>query len=51
MIQLALAWVCSQPNITSVLIGARNTGHIDQALDAQVQDIADSLLQDLSAVR
>ena len=33
-VQLALSWVLAQPGITSVLIGARNTGHIDQALQA-----------------
>lgn len=33
-VQLALSWVLNQPGITSVLIGARNTGHIDQALQA-----------------
>lgn len=31
-IQLALSWVLKQPGITSVLIGARKTSHIDQAL-------------------
>jgi len=34
MIQLALAWVLGQAGITSVLVGARNTAQIDQALDA-----------------
>ena len=34
MVQLALAWVMRQPGITSVLIGARATSHIDQALEA-----------------
>ncbi|MDG1893764.1 MAG: aldo/keto reductase [Fuerstiella sp.] len=33
-VQLALSWVFSQPNVTSVLIGARNTSQIDQAIDA-----------------
>jgi 1-deoxyxylulose-5-phosphate synthase len=33
-VQLALSWVLSQPGITSVLIGARNTGQIEQALQA-----------------
>jgi aryl-alcohol dehydrogenase-like predicted oxidoreductase len=31
-VQLALSWVLNQPGITSVLIGARNMGHIDQAI-------------------
>ena len=34
MVQLALAWVLKQPNITSVLIGARSTSQVDQALEA-----------------
>lgn len=34
MVQLALAWVLNQANITSVLIGARNKAQIDQALEA-----------------
>ncbi len=35
MIELALAWVISRPGISSVLIGARNTGHVDQAFAAE----------------
>ena len=35
MVQLALAWVLSRPNITSVLIGARTLAHIDQAFSAE----------------
>ena len=31
-VQLALSWVLNQPGITSVLIGARNMGQIDQAI-------------------
>jgi 1-deoxyxylulose-5-phosphate synthase len=31
-VQLALSWVRSQPSVTSVLIGARNTTQIDQAV-------------------
>lgn len=31
-VQLALSWVLNQPGITSVLIGARNMGQIDQAV-------------------
>ncbi len=33
-VQLALSWVLRQSNITSMLIGARNTSQIDQALQA-----------------
>jgi aryl-alcohol dehydrogenase-like predicted oxidoreductase len=35
---LALAWAMHQPGIASVLIGGRNTGHIDQALAALAFD-------------
>jgi aryl-alcohol dehydrogenase-like predicted oxidoreductase len=33
-IQLALAWVFSQPDLTTVLIGARNIAHVEQAWQA-----------------
>jgi aryl-alcohol dehydrogenase-like predicted oxidoreductase len=32
--KLALAWAFHQPQVTSVLIGCRTTGHLDQALAA-----------------
>jgi len=32
--QLAMSWVLNQANITSVLIGARNTAQVDQAFQA-----------------
>ena len=35
MVQLALGWVLTRPHVTSVLIGARTTSHVDQALEAQ----------------
>ncbi len=38
MAQLSLAWALNRPHVTSVLIGARELAHIDQALEAQ--DIA-----------
>ncbi len=31
-VELALTWVLRQPGITSVLIGARNTAQVDQAI-------------------
>lgn len=34
MIELALSWTFSRPDVTSVLIGARNQSHVDQALNA-----------------
>ncbi len=45
MIELALAWVISRKGISSVLIGARNTGHVDQAFAAE------QLLADASVMR
>ena len=34
MVHLALAWVLQKKEVTSTLVGARHTGHIDQALSA-----------------
>jgi aryl-alcohol dehydrogenase (NADP+) len=34
MVRLALAWVLRNPAVTSVLVGARTTGHLDNALQA-----------------
>ena len=34
MVQLAMAWAMAHPDVTSVLIGARHAGHIDNALAA-----------------
>lgn len=36
-VQLALSWVLNQPGITSVLIGARNKGQIDQATGSRTK--------------
>ena len=33
-VEHALSWVLKQPGVTSVLVGARNTSQIDQALSA-----------------
>ena len=35
-VELTLSWVLKQPGVTSVLIGARNTSQIDQALQCVV---------------
>lgn len=43
MVQSALAWTLQRPNVTSVLIGARNTNQVDQAFDAEQLDIGDAL--------
>ena len=44
MIQLALAWVLRRPGITSVLVGARHTAHLDQAFEAEQADLGDELI-------
>lgn len=43
MVNLALAWVIGQPGITSVLIGARHLGHVDQAFEAEEMGLDDEL--------
>ena len=43
MIALALAWVFSRSGVTSVLIGARTTAHIDQAFAAEALSRQDSI--------
>ena len=48
MVQLALAWVLHQPNITSMLIGARNTEQVDQAFEADQLDLSESQQEILS---
>jgi len=47
IIQLALAWVLSRPNITSVLIGARNPAQVDQAFEATEAGLEHELAQQL----
>lgn len=34
MVRLAMAWAMGHPDITSVIVGARNTGHLDNAFEA-----------------
>ena len=47
MAQVALSWVLRQPHVTSVLIGARNTAQVDQALTAEQAKLPDDLVQRL----
>ena len=49
MIQLALNWTIHQPGGTSVLVGARHTGHVDQAFEAESADIPQKIRDELSA--
>lgn len=51
MAHLAMSWALRRPGVTSVLIGARNPGHVDQAfdaLDATLPDHLGNLLDQLS---
>ena len=48
MVQLAMAWVIGQPGITSVLVGARNTGQVDQAFEAEAAGLSTQLREKLS---
>lgn len=48
MINLALAWVIGQPGITSVLVGARHTGHVDQAFAAEQMGLSAELRAELN---
>lgn len=48
MVQLALAWTLKQPQITSMLIGARNISQVDQAFEAEQLSLDEELLALLS---
>jgi len=51
MAHLAMSWALRRPSVTSVLIGARNPGHVDQAfdaLDAPLPEQIGTLLDQLS---
>lgn len=48
MIGLALAWVLGNPSITTMLIGARQISHIDQAFDALAFNMSLELRNELS---
>lgn len=47
-IALALGWVLSRAGVTSMLVGARNAGHIDQALNALKVPLSTGLLAELN---
>lgn len=53
MVRMAMAWAMGHPDITSVLVGARHTGHLDNALEAlalkadtELRDVMSSWLTD-----
>jgi aryl-alcohol dehydrogenase-like predicted oxidoreductase len=45
MVRMAMAWAMGHPDITSVLVGARHTGHLDNAI-AALALTADTELRD-----
>ena len=49
-VQLALRWVLEQPGITSMLIGARNSDHVNQAFEAEACDITPEIINELSVL-
>ena len=50
MATLALAWVMNQPDITSVLIGARSIDHIDQAFAAYELKLDPMITQEMTHI-
>jgi len=47
MIELSLAWVLGRPGITSMLIGARSSAHVDQAMQADRAGLSGELRERL----
>ena len=48
-VRLAVAWVLKNPYITAVLIGARSTDHIDNAIAARDMEIPDAWMAEMNA--
>ena len=49
MVRLALAWVLTRPQVTSVLIGARSVEQVEQAFDAESLEWSDERFKVLAA--
>ena len=49
MVRLAMAWAMSNPDVTAVLVGARSTDHIDNALAAFDMGLDPDLRAEMSA--
>jgi aryl-alcohol dehydrogenase-like predicted oxidoreductase len=49
MVCLAMGWVLRNPNVTSVLVGARTTAHLDNALLAQTMDFPESWITEMNS--
>ena len=49
MVRLAMAWAMTHPAVTAVLVGARSTSHIDNALEAYDMGLSPELRAEMSA--
>ena len=49
MVKLAMAWVMANTSLTSVLIGARRTAHVDNAIEAMEMDLSPELHAEMAA--
>ena len=49
MTRLAMAWAMTHPSVTSVIVGARTTEHIDNAIEALAFELQDDLRQIMSS--
>ena len=49
MVRLAMAWAMSSPDVTSVIVGARTTDHIDNAMKACEMRLDPALRAEMSA--
>jgi aryl-alcohol dehydrogenase-like predicted oxidoreductase len=49
MVKLAMAWCMSHPDVTSVLVGARETRHIDNGIEALATGLDPELRAEMSA--
>jgi len=49
MVKLAMAWAMTNPDVTSVIAGARTTNHIDNAIEAYEEGLDTDLRAEMSA--
>ena len=49
MVRLAMAWAMTHPDVTAVLVGARTTAHVDNAIESYEQGLSSELRAEMSA--
>lgn len=49
MVRLAMGWVLNNPAIASVLVGARTSAHLDNALEAQKMNFPPEWMEEMNA--